>query len=141
MFWLEPATWLLPDATAPATTASVKYCRPMMIEFTIAKVSTGEIDGTVIRQNCCQPFAPSRLAASYSSPGTSSSDARKITITVPEVQRPITASDGFANAGSLNQSGPWIPNSCRNWFTGPVAGFRRNTKASDAATGGASAGR
>src|SRR3954454_13261048 len=139
MFWLDPATWLLPGGTAPATTASVKYCSPVMIELTTAKVSTGEIAGTVMLRNCCHEFAPSSDAASYSSPGTSSSAARKITITVPDVQSPMAASDGLAKAGSLNQSGPWMPNSARNWFTGPVAGFRMNTNASEAATGGASA--
>src|SRR3954468_7597263 len=104
MLLLDPAVYVLPDATAPATTASVKYCRPTMIEFTTANVITGEIAGTVMLRNCCQAFAPSRDAASYSSPGTSSRAARKITMIVPDVHSPRTASEGFAQPGSLNHN-------------------------------------
>ena len=43
---------------------------------------------------------------------------------VPTPHIESRTSDGFAQAGSLNQSGPWIPRWPSSVLIGPVAGLR-----------------
>ncbi len=43
----------------------------------------------------------------------------------PIPQSESRTSDGFAQDGSLNQSGPLIPSLASSVLTGPVAGFSR----------------
>src|SRR3954462_10424233 len=134
-------TVALPLATWAATAAWVKYWRVWITPVTAANISTGEIVGMVMWRNRRHAFAPSRQAASYSSPGTLSSPARKMIMMSPTPHRESDTRPGLDQLGSLNQSGPLIPTSLRTLFTGPVAGLSRKTNAIVAATGGASEGR
>lgn len=131
---------VLPLATLEATAASVKYWSAAITPVTAENSSTGEMLGRVMYQSFCRPPAPSSSAASYWSFGTSSSAARKITMTSPIIQTPSSSSDGLDRDGSLNQSGPLIPKVFSSVFTGPVPGLKRNTKPTTDATGGTSAG-
>ena len=60
---------------------------------------------------------------------------------VADPHRLSSVSDGFAQCGDWNHSGPVIPIFDSSVLTGPVPGLNRNTKPSVAATGGASVGR
>ena len=106
-----------------------------------ANMSTGEMFGRVTNRIRCHGFTPSSAAASYCSFGTSSRLARKMIIRSPTPHRPSSTSDGLDSCGSLNHSGCGRPRAPRIWFTGPVAGLKRNTNASTPATGGTRAGR
>ena len=59
----------------------------------------------------------------------------------PSTHSPRSTSDGLAQAGSVNQPGPSMPNQPRISLTGPVAGLNTKTNAIVAATGGMRAGR
>ena len=98
-------------------------------------------ESSVTQRNRFSAPAPSSSADSYRCLGTSSSDARKMIIVLPIPHSASSTSAGFDHDGELNQSGPSIPTLPSSVFTGPVAGFSRNTKPSVAATGGASVGR
>src|SRR2546427_6163488 len=124
-----------------ATYACVKYCSPWITPITTEKRITGVIDGRVTQRRLRRGPAPSRAADSYRCFGTSSTAARKMIIVAPTPQSPSRTSEGFDQLGELNQSGPLIPRCLSPMLTGPVAGFRRYTKPSAAATGGANAGR
>ena len=103
----------------------MKYCRPSITPITTANRITGEIAGSVTCRNRCSVPAPSISAASYSWRGTSSTAARKITITLPTAHIASRTSDGFAHSGDWNQFGPLMPNTPRPLLTGPVAGLSR----------------
>lgn len=60
---------------------------------------------------------------------------------VPLPHRASRVRAGLDQSGELNQSGPWMPSRPRIRFTGPELGLNMQTKATVAATGGASAGR
>ena len=110
MFDVSPACDAWPAATALATNAWVKYCRPAMTPMTTANRITGRDRR---QRDVAEPprtaDAPSISAASYSWRGTSRTAARKMTIVLPTAQTLRMTSDGFDHAGSLNHSGPSMP--------------------------------
>ena len=86
---------------------------------------TGLIVGSVTQRRRRNGPAPSSSADSYRCCGTSRTAARKMTIMFPTAHVASRTSDGLAQVGELNQSGPLMPTFPRTVLTGPVAGLKR----------------
>src|SRR6185437_14017532 len=102
---------------------------------------TGWIAGSVTKRNRLTGPAPSSIAASICSFGTSSSDAKKITTVFPMPHRESRVSEGLNQVGELNQPGGlYTPTCARIALIGPPAS-NRYTNTSVEMTGGARYGR
>ena len=121
---MSPACDAWPEAMLAATYACVKYCSPWITPSTTAKRITGL---TRRERHPAQPLQRSgavelrRLVQVLRHVEHRGEEDHH---RVADPQRPSRISDGFAQCGDLNQSGPSMPRCESSVFTGPVAGLR-----------------